>query len=97
MSKWPWSTADNTNYSSFSEGYKTPPMPAVMPPKREGVTTKELLELYPDLAELYNKYLTFEILKRGVPESNYGVVFNDGVVFNYSDYSIAAGANNGEE
>ena len=37
-------------------------------PKRTDITTEELFELYPDLAELYNKYLTFEILKREVPE-----------------------------
>jgi len=34
-------------------------------PMRQNITTEELLEAYPDLAELYNKYLTFEILKRG--------------------------------
>ena len=33
-------------------------------PQRQNITTEELLEAYPDLAELYNKYLTFEILKR---------------------------------
>ena len=46
----------------------TPPPP---PPKKELVTDEELLELYPDLRELADKYKTFEILKRAGQEDDH--------------------------